>query len=195
MLKCVNIRHEFHHMEVQFPITEVQHVTTEECMSDILESQCFRARNKRFPDLSFWSVHIPTDDVDSTFEEAYQSMQKKDFDSKFLSMYRNDITDQFANSPVFKNSESRYGNFMFSFSLSDLLAFYKTQHCGDEDPVFKYLGTDLFKKEITLLSTAPTVINLMTFNKCPVCRLPKLKTRSTGRKKDCTGDLNLPLMS
>ncbi|XP_073525971.1 uncharacterized protein [Phyllobates terribilis] len=149
MLGYMKIRHEYHYMQVPFPITKVQHVTTAECMSDILESQCFsaRSRKKYFEDLTFWSAQISKDDINTAFEDAYQSIQG-DFSPQFLSQYKQDIRDQFANSPAFKNFESRYGSFMFSFSLSDLLDLYETQHCGSKKPLFKYLGTDLFKKEI-----------------------------------------------
>ncbi|CAJ0948817.1 unnamed protein product [Ranitomeya imitator] len=108
MLRYMNISHGYHYMQVPFPITKVQHVTIEECMSDILKSECFRAssRKKYFEDLNFWSAHISKEDIDTTFEDAYQSIQG-DFHPCFLSLYKQDIRDQFANSPAFKNSESR----------------------------------------------------------------------------------------
>ncbi|XP_075122517.1 uncharacterized protein LOC142196197 [Leptodactylus fuscus] len=146
MLSYMDLTHDFNCMQVSFPITKVQHVTTEEHMSNILESQCIRARNRRkeFEDLSFWSVHISDDVVSTAFEEVYES-QKENYNLMF---YYSDIRKQFATSPAFKNHESRYGNFVFSFLLSDLIGLYKAQHCGGKMPMFKYLGTDLFKKEI-----------------------------------------------
>ncbi|RXN09767.1 hypothetical protein ROHU_029470 [Labeo rohita] len=53
----------------------------------------------------------------------------------------------FTTSPAFSET-SRYGNFRFTFPLTELMEAYKNQKCDGQEPVLRVFGTRLFKQEI-----------------------------------------------
>ncbi|XP_058231797.1 uncharacterized protein LOC131343933 [Hemibagrus wyckioides] len=53
----------------------------------------------------------------------------------------------FATSPAFQ-TESRYGNFRFTFRLTELLKQYSKQFCSRTAPILRVLDTKLYRKEI-----------------------------------------------
>ncbi|XP_063809865.1 uncharacterized protein LOC135028622 [Pseudophryne corroboree] len=142
--------HHFQHMQVSFPITHLQHVTGRRSMDGIYSLGGFIAkqhdRRPELNDLSFWSVDVSSHDMEAAREEAYEAVRRVVTPADGEN-YRREIKEQFANSPAFLKT-SRYGNFRFSFPLSDLLAQYKSQFCGGEEPQLRILGTDLYRQEI-----------------------------------------------
>ncbi|XP_047664418.1 uncharacterized protein LOC125140217 [Tachysurus fulvidraco] len=54
---------------------------------------------------------------------------------------------EFATSPAFQ-TDSLYGNFRFTFPLTELLSAYSKQHCNGNSPILRVLETRLHKKEI-----------------------------------------------
>ena len=54
---------------------------------------------------------------------------------------------EFTSSPVFKEG-SRYGNFRFTFSLADVMNAYRSQFCGEEEPVLRVYETVIYKQEV-----------------------------------------------
>ncbi|KAK3562824.1 hypothetical protein QTP86_010399 [Hemibagrus guttatus] len=52
------------------------------------------------------------------------------------------------NHPSNREHESRYGNYRFTFPLTDLMQWYKEQNCGGKDPVLRVYETITYKQEI-----------------------------------------------
>nr|XP_046190856.1 uncharacterized protein LOC124019522 isoform X3 [Oncorhynchus gorbuscha] len=73
---------------------------------------------------------------------------------------------KFTTSPAFRK-ESRFGNFRFTFSLSDLLMMYSQQICDGKQPVLRVYETVVYKQEImyTVLVHSP---DNKEFEKYPV---------------------------
>ncbi|OCT96258.1 hypothetical protein XELAEV_18013933mg [Xenopus laevis] len=162
---------DFLQLGITFPVTNLQHVTTEFSMRQIVQSGYFIAEvstilpsNLPKSKLSCWSVQIPREQIEEAQQEAFLVVQgmvpennAREFEEKFNA--------QFANSPAFSD-DSRYGNFKFSLSLSDLLSEYKELHCSDSEPEFRVLGTAMYKQEIAhiVLVHSPTTTQ---FNDLP----------------------------
>lgn len=143
--------HSFEHIQQEFPVCRLQHVTGESSMDGIYDEERFkitmRAIRPEFRDLLFWSAEIAPEDIREARKESFKEA-KEVLPSWMAKRYGKKIKAQFANSPAFDKS-SRYGNFKFSFHLYDLLSLYQTQHCGGEKPQLRILGTDIYKQEIT----------------------------------------------
>lgn len=144
--------HRFEHIQQEFPVHRLQHVTVKDSMDGIYMEERFKIMKPDFrsgyKDFLFWSADIVPKDIAAARIKACEDA-KKVLPKLIFRTYENKIRDQFANSPAFNKSASQYGNFKFSFQLSDLLKWYRDQHCGDEEPQLRILGTDLFKQEIT----------------------------------------------
>ncbi|XP_044150722.1 uncharacterized protein LOC122938912 [Bufo gargarizans] len=139
----------FLHLPVEFSISGLQHCTTMDSTRKILESQSFIGREherEELKDLFFWSVNVPSTDIEKAQEEAYTHVQEH-IPPQEAKKYKEEITKQFANSPAF-NQASRYGNFRFSYQFSDLLSLYEAQFCEGKKPQLSILGTDVYKQEI-----------------------------------------------
>ncbi|XP_068122279.1 uncharacterized protein [Hyperolius riggenbachi] len=153
-------------LPVEFPVMNLQHVTDSTSAKDILKTKSFKGREDHerpeFKDLSFWSVSISSDDIERGRQEAYNSVQHVRDAGRFQS----EIKEQFANSPAFDESASRYGNFRFSFPLEQLMEKYRMQHCEGEEPQLRILGTDVYKQEIAhyIVVHSP---HADQFNHCP----------------------------
>ncbi|GAA6082776.1 uncharacterized protein LOC113640510 isoform X1 [Tachysurus ichikawai] len=65
--------------------------------------------------------------------------------------------ENFTTSPLFQLEKSRYGNYHFTFPLTDLMKWYKEQNCGGEEPVLRMYETITYKQEIvyTVLIHSP----------------------------------------
>ncbi|XP_077334497.1 uncharacterized protein LOC143975817 [Lithobates pipiens] len=144
--------HTFEHLQQEFEVRHLQHVTDKSSMDGIYDEERFKATRQAFRtkyrDLVFWSADITLKDIMEARKESFEKA-KKALPSWVAEQSKRKIKAQFANSPAFDKSASRYGNFKFSFHLSDLLSLYQAQHCGGEEPQLKILGTDLYKQEIT----------------------------------------------
>ncbi|KAA0713060.1 hypothetical protein E1301_Tti016467 [Triplophysa tibetana] len=58
--------------------------------------------------------------------------------------------DKFTTSPAFDNEKSRYGNFRFTFPLTELMEEYRNEMCGGKNPVLREFKTIFYKQEIML---------------------------------------------
>eukprot|EP00079_Xenopus_tropicalis_P018257 XP_004919483.1 PREDICTED: uncharacterized protein LOC101733852 [Xenopus tropicalis] len=145
---------QFLQLGITFPVTRLQHVTTEIPTRQIVQLGYFCAGDQsRLPwshpnaKLLYWSVEILKDQIEELRQEAFQALQAmvpphnaEEFEGVF--------NRQFANSPAFNADASRYGNFKFSLSLSDFMSEYKEQHCQGAEPEFRVLGTAMYEEEI-----------------------------------------------
>ncbi|XP_073474219.1 uncharacterized protein [Aquarana catesbeiana] len=143
--------HDFQLIQQEFPVSYLQHVTDTSSMEEIYNQEGFRivAQTSRpgFRDLSFWSAAIASEDIEAAREKSY-GVVKRVLSPEMAKKYEGRIKAQYANSPAFKTSSSRYGNFKFSFPLFSLLDLYQAQHCGGKEPQLRILGTDLYKQEM-----------------------------------------------
>ncbi|KAM8939616.1 uncharacterized protein RCH25_053316 [Pelodytes ibericus] len=122
------------------PIKRLRHVTTFDPLSQILHTESLLGLGN----LLFWSAEICEDDINTARQLALEKVQSMEETQVSL----DDIEKQIGNSPAFDNSASRYGNFVFSFPLSEILSEYKEQHCGGAEPHIRMLRTDMYKQEI-----------------------------------------------
>lgn len=154
-------------LPIDFPVMKVQHATNWESLQKVLESKSFKGRGDHerdeFRDLSFWSADICPDDIESARQQAYDQIRHV----RNAEIFQTEIKEQYASSPAFNKSASRYGNFRLSFPLSYLLSLYKTQHCRAEEPQLRILGTDIYKQEIAhyIVVHRP---NIDQFNDLPI---------------------------
>ncbi|RXN14309.1 hypothetical protein ROHU_028791 [Labeo rohita] len=129
---------------VEFHITEVAHVTNKTSLEDIWESEGFMGLNRE--SLSWWSLKINEVDIRAAEERFLEKLfpditkEEKTAHPPFLS--------EFTTSPLFLNETSRYGNFRFTFPLTELMEAYKKQKCEGQEPILRIYETKLFKQEI-----------------------------------------------
>ncbi|XP_044145265.1 uncharacterized protein LOC122934119 [Bufo gargarizans] len=155
----------FLHVPLEFPVCTLQHVTSQEGAKKILDSKSFKGREHERPEfnaLSFWSAEVSLDNIQMGRLQVYKKM-KTVVKAEDFATFCKEMMEQFANSPAFDKSASRYGNFKFSFPLSDLLSRYKTQHCKGREPQLRILGTDVYKQEIAhyILVHSPDTIDFI----------------------------------
>ncbi|XP_014022503.2 uncharacterized protein [Salmo salar] len=142
--------------DIEFHISSLAHVTTKSGLDGILDSGGFKGGEKS---LLWWGLAIDHDDIraaeDRYLEKLFpdRTPEQRQMQQPFLS--------KFTTSPAFRKA-SRYGNFRFTFSLSDLLMMYRQQICGGEEPVLRVYGTTVYKQEImyTVLVHSPGVQEL-----------------------------------
>ncbi|XP_073699412.1 uncharacterized protein [Garra rufa] len=123
---------------VEFHVTEVSHVTNMGSVQKIFNSGGFIGHDPN--SLSWWSLKINEADIQAA-EERY-------LESEGLTTDHQPFLSQFTTSPAFDNETSRYGNFRFTFPLTELMEAYKQQMCDGQEPVLRVYGTKLFKKKI-----------------------------------------------
>ncbi|KAK6319302.1 hypothetical protein J4Q44_G00105130 [Coregonus suidteri] len=148
--------------------------STEGHQSEILPTKEMERINRRGgfmveedESLLWWSLAIEHDDIRAA-EDRYLEKILPDRTPEQREEQRNIGTflNKFTTSPAFKQA-SRYGNFRFTLSLSDLLKMYREQICGGEKPVLRVYGTTVYKPEImySVLVHSPCVDE---FNEYPV---------------------------
>ncbi|XP_067298514.1 uncharacterized protein [Pseudorasbora parva] len=129
---------------VEFHITQLTHITNKTRLPEIWRSGGFKGLDTK--SFSWWSLKINEAEIRAA-EERY-------LESIFQHRTREDRAAQqpflshFTTSPAFINKTSRYGNFRFTFPLTELMEAYKKQMCEGEEPVLRVYGTKLFKQEI-----------------------------------------------
>lgn len=154
-------------LPIDFPVMKLQHATDWESLQKILESKSFKGRGDherdKFKDLSFWSADICPKYIESARQQAFDKVRHV----RNAERFQTEIKEQYASSPAFNQSASRYGNFRLSFPLSYLLSLYKTQHCRGEEPQLRILGTDIYKQEIAHYMVVHRP-NIDQFNDLPI---------------------------
>lgn len=132
---------------VEFHITEVTHVTDNIGLPKIWESKGF----KGFKDLDevpllWWSLTVKEKNIEDAEERYLKSV--------FPDRTQQQIAEQppflkeFTTSLSFKNKTSFFGNFPFTFPLTEMIDAYKHQICGDYDPVLRVYQTKLYSRLI-----------------------------------------------
>ncbi|KAI5622806.1 hypothetical protein C0J50_17684 [Silurus asotus] len=126
---------------VEFWVSDVTHITKKPGYEEIMKSEAFKP-GKEF---SWWSLKINENEIREA-EERY--MERNNVLEPFLK--------KFTTSPAFK-PESRFGNYRFTFPLTDLLKWYKEQNCGGKEPVLRVHETVIYKQKImyTVLIHSP----------------------------------------
>ncbi|XP_056310916.1 uncharacterized protein LOC130222353 [Danio aesculapii] len=129
---------------VEFHITEVAHVTNLTSLHKIWDSEGFKGHNEN--QFSWWSQKINNCDIQEAEERYLERLFPNR--SKEAKSAQQPVLKQFTTSPLFNNEISRYGNFRFTFPLSELMETYKKQKCEGEEPVLRVYGTKIFRQEI-----------------------------------------------
>ncbi|XP_058254283.1 uncharacterized protein LOC131358886 isoform X1 [Hemibagrus wyckioides] len=135
----------------EFWVSEVTHVTEESGFEGILESEQFSPIAGEF---SWWGLKINEDEIKAA-EKRYMETNFPN-EAQDLNEQR-PFLEKFTTSPPFQLEVSRYGNYRFSFPLTDLMQWYKEQNCGGEDPVLRVYETVTYRQEImyTVLIHSP----------------------------------------
>ncbi|GAA6082779.1 uncharacterized protein LOC125138349 [Tachysurus ichikawai] len=124
---------------VEFWVSDVAHVTDKTGFMGIMESEQFRPPNSEF---SWWDLKIKEEEIraaETGYMETNEAQELKE-QKPFL--------EKFTTSPLFQLEKSRYGNYHFTFPLTDLMQWYKEQNCGGEEPVLRVYETITYKQEI-----------------------------------------------
>lgn len=131
---------------VEFHISEVTHTTNKDKLQEILGSEGFKAFGDNNDPFSWWSLKIDEQSIREA-EQRYledkfpnRTQEQKERQKPFLNEY--------TTSPAFDNEKSRYGNFRFTFPLTELMEQYRNQMCGGQDPVLRVYKTIFYKQEI-----------------------------------------------
>ncbi|XP_026866634.2 uncharacterized protein LOC113577919 [Electrophorus electricus] len=132
---------------VLFRISRVCHVTGKSGFRGIIEDGGFqkpaqdKTEDKTEDNFLWWSLSVTKSEIASA-EKRFLRWKSKDADynqSPFL--------EKFTTSPAFQ-SESRYGNFRFTFPFRKLLREYAQRFCKDSAPVLRVLCTELYRQQI-----------------------------------------------
>ncbi|KAK7161016.1 hypothetical protein R3I94_003857 [Phoxinus phoxinus] len=149
---------------VEFYITELTHVTNKMSLQKIWDSEGFKGFEQ--DSLSWWSLKINEADI-SAAEERFLETRFPDRSKEEIAAQQ-PFLSKFTTSPPFINDSSRYGNFRFTFPLTELMEAYKKQMCEDEEPVLRVYGTKLFKQEIEYVVLVHSPQFNETFSKYPL---------------------------
>ncbi|KAK2843756.1 hypothetical protein Q7C36_011971 [Tachysurus vachellii] len=136
---------------VEFWISDVAHVTDQTGFNGIKESEQFRPPNSEF---SWWDLKIKEEEI----RAAETFYIKTNFTNEALELKeQKPFLEKFTKSPLFQLEKSRYGNYRFTFPLTDLMQWYKEQNSGGEEPVLRVYETITYKQEIvyTVLIHSP----------------------------------------
>ncbi|KAL6462121.1 hypothetical protein MHYP_G00285430 [Metynnis hypsauchen] len=125
---------------VLFRVSKVCHVTGERGLRCIFHDGGFRITHHG--NLLWWSLSVTKDDI-AVAEKRFL----KGLFPNVQASNQQPFLEKFTTSPAFQ-SESRYGNFRFTFRLRKLLSLYARQFCDGSAPVFRVLDTKIYKKEI-----------------------------------------------
>ncbi|XP_051982793.1 uncharacterized protein LOC127643897 [Xyrauchen texanus] len=129
---------------VEFHITEVARVTNKTGLPMIWESKGFKGLGEN--SFSWWSLKINEENIREA-EERYLEKEFPDRTSEQRANQQNFLRS-FTTSPCFLNDRSRYGNFRFTFPVTELMDTYRKQICNGEDPILRVFETVIYKKEI-----------------------------------------------
>ncbi|XP_051982790.1 uncharacterized protein LOC127643895 [Xyrauchen texanus] len=129
---------------VEFHITEVAHVTNKTRLPRIWESKGFKGLDEK--SFSWWSLKINEENIREA-EERYLEKEFPDRTSEQRASQQN-FLHLFTTSPSFLNDRSRFGNFRFTFPVTELMDTYRKQICNGEDPILRVFETIIYKQEI-----------------------------------------------
>ncbi|KAF5896628.1 uncharacterized protein DAT39_013652 [Clarias magur] len=133
---------------VTFWCSDVAHVTEELGFKGIMEMEHFRPPKCEF---SWWDLKIKDEEIRAA-EVHYMERVEKQIPKK-----KRPFLKEFTTSPLFNLEKSRYGNYRFTFPLSEMMQWYKDQNCAGKEPVLRVYETLIYKQEIvyTVLIHSP----------------------------------------
>ncbi|KAI5622807.1 hypothetical protein C0J50_17685 [Silurus asotus] len=136
---------------VEFWVSDVTHVTEESGFDGIFKSEQIRPPESEF---SWWDLKINKEAIRSAEERYVESHFPKE---QQVLYEQNPFLEKFTTSPLFQPEKSRYGNYRFTFPLTELMKLYKEQNCGGKEPVLRMYETITYKQEIvyTVLIHSP----------------------------------------
>ncbi|KAI7790428.1 uncharacterized protein LOC130550372 [Triplophysa rosa] len=131
---------------VEIHISEVTHVTDEDSLREILDSGGFQGCGRRNYTFSWWSLKI----VDKSIRAAEQRYLEDTLPNRTQEQRERQkpFLNKFTTSPAFDNEKSRYGNFRFTFPLTELMERYRNEMCGGQNPVLREFKTIFYRQEI-----------------------------------------------
>ncbi|RXN13627.1 hypothetical protein ROHU_009569 [Labeo rohita] len=150
---------------VEFHITEMTHVTNKTRVEEIWKSGGFKGLDKN--SFSWWSLKINKTDIRAAEERYFERLIPNRSEEEKTAQQQ--VLSQFTTSPAFDIDTSRYGNFRFTFPLTELMEAYKKQKCDGEEPVLRIYGTKVFKQEIEYV----VLVHSPEFNE-QFCQFPEL---------------------
>ncbi|KAF5896625.1 uncharacterized protein DAT39_013647 [Clarias magur] len=130
---------------VEFWVSNVTHVTDESGFMGILESEQFGLPES---EVSWWDLKINEEEVRAAetryMERNFSNQAQEPNEQKpFL--------EKFTTSPLFQLEKSRFGNYRFTFPLTELMQWYKEQNCGGEEPVLRVYETVTYRQQIVYI--------------------------------------------
>ncbi|XP_063047546.1 uncharacterized protein LOC134441247 [Engraulis encrasicolus] len=127
---------------VEFHVSHIAHVTTEEGMNTVMSLMGFIGKSSA---IVWWDLAIGPEEVGG----AEQRYLDKVFPDRTEEEKRRKMPflRKFTTSPVFKDG-SRYGNFRFTLPLKEVLEAYRSQFCGEKEPILRVWQTVVYKQEI-----------------------------------------------
>ncbi|MCJ8736557.1 hypothetical protein PDJAM_G00013910 [Pangasius djambal] len=160
---------------VEFWVSDVAHVTVESGFKRILEMEQFRPGAG---ELSWWGLKMN--------EEEIRSAEKRYMESNFPNEpqglnEQQPFLETFTTSPPFNPEKSRYGNYRFTFPLTELMEWYKEQNCGGKAPVLRVYETVTYRQEImyTVLIHSPE--DNQRFGEYPLLEVSELVRYQDGK--------------
>ncbi|XP_029101843.1 uncharacterized protein LOC114909127 [Scleropages formosus] len=136
---------------VEFHVPKVTHVTDRRGLDGIIENGGFQVRCNGDPragkgyDFLWWSLFIGGQDI--------ARAERRFLEERFPNRTPAQASDQepflhrLATSVAFQEG-SRFGNFKFTFQLSDLLHEYSDQFCNGRKPTLRVFETVVYRQEI-----------------------------------------------
>ncbi|KAM9466435.1 uncharacterized protein Hap1MRO34_015535 [Clarias gariepinus] len=160
---------------VEFWVSKVAHVTAKSGFDGILESEQFKPGAGEF---SWWGLKINKEDILAA--EKFYKEQNLGHQAQELKK-QEPFLENFTLSPLFKSDTFCYGNYRFTFPLSELMQWYKEQNCGGEEPVLRVYETVTYRQEImyTVLIHSPE--NNKRFKEYPLLEKNKLVRYQDGK--------------
>ncbi|KAI4903728.1 hypothetical protein NFI96_021719 [Prochilodus magdalenae] len=121
---------------VEFHLSSASHATTVKPLQAILKSRQIKPPDSEF---AWWTLAITKEEIESA-EKLYLQNKNIEMKDSFLM--------EFTTSPAFQRDTSRYGDYRFTFPLTELMEMYKEQNCGGKEPVLRVFKTMFYLQEI-----------------------------------------------
>lgn len=133
--------------ECVFNAPKVCHVTNKSGLQGILEDGGFRGKDS----FLWWSLSVNDDTAVKIHESQGNGPQH------WQRLDQVPLLKEFTTSPTFQ-SESRYGNFRFTFNLRELLNIYSKQCCRRTAPILRVLRHQALQARDCLFSFGASTI-------------------------------------
>ncbi|XP_060735390.1 uncharacterized protein LOC132852299 [Tachysurus vachellii] len=146
---------------VEFWVSDIAHVTDHTGFVGIMKYEQFKYRKSEF---SWWSLKIGEEEIRAA-ETRYMETNELELN------VQEPFLKKFTTSPVFNLEKSRYGNYRFTFPLTDLMQSYKEQNCGGKEPVLRMYETITFRQKIVYTVLIHSPKDNKSFGKYPLLEM------------------------